>query len=138
MGTLRAASEKDIGQIVSLMKKGISEGMLVRRGKKEMEEDIKEGGCFVYEENKRIIGMVFLSVYSKKIAELRSLFVEKRHRGNDIGSLLVKKAVNKARKMKIKELMSITKARNEAWFKRLGFKDELHNFRIALFKRLSK
>jgi amino-acid N-acetyltransferase len=138
MGPLRTASKKDIAQIMALMKEGVREGMLVKRGKKEIAQDIGEGDCFVYEEKGKIIGMVFLSIYSERIAELRSLFVERGHRGNDIGSLLVKQAVKRAKQRKIKELMSITKARNEAWFNRLGFRGELHNLRIALFKRLAK
>jgi len=127
--------ERHLTSVLALMKKGERQGWLVHRDVDELREDINKGNCFLYEAGGRIVGMVFLSIYSKRLAEVRSLYVEPGHRANGAGSALVAKAVEKAKERGINEVLAIAKKDKESWFRNQGFTQELHGFRIPLFLR---
>ncbi len=82
---------------------------------------------------KKIIGCCALEIYSKRLAEIRSLAVEKSFQGNGIATELVKSCLKLAQKNKIYEVLSITG--EPRLFERAGFKT-FNKERFALLKIL--
>lgn len=90
---------------------------------------------FVAIENEDIVGCCALEVYSKRLAEIRSLAVTKGFQGKGIATKLVSACVEEARKQDIYELLAI--AGGEEFFSRFGF----HTFnkeKFALINILGK
>lgn len=75
---------------------------------------------FVCEDEGKVIACCALEVYSRRLAEIRSLVVEEKYRGQGIAKKLVALCVKKAKKQKIYEILSITGA--VKLFEKQGFK----------------
>ncbi|MDR3628583.1 MAG: GNAT family N-acetyltransferase [Ignavibacteriaceae bacterium] len=88
---------------------------------------------FVAIDDKKIIGCCALDIYSKRIAEVRSLAVDKKYHKHGIGTQLVKKCVSLAKEKDIKEIVVITSRPN--LFSSLGF-GTFQGEKLALFKKL--
>lgn len=88
---------------------------------------------FVAEINKKIVGCCALDIYSKRIAEIRSLAVLPDCQGKGIGTRLIELCLNRAKKKKIVEIMAITG--KEKLFKKFDF-NTFNNEKMALFKVL--
>lgn len=86
---------------------------------------------FVADCDGQVIGTVALEVYSKKLAEVRSLAVDPKWKGCRIGSALVESCVRRAKSRRITEVMAITSA--EKFFEKQGFSFALPNEKKALF-----
>jgi amino-acid N-acetyltransferase len=123
---LRHASARDIPKILRLIKKN-SETILPRTTA-ELRQLLPT--TWVVYVGTRLIGSVCLEVYSRKIAEVRSLVVAKRYRAKGIGAMLVNAAVEEAQRRKIHEVLAITSSRE--FFRKLNFGTCLHE-RYALF-----
>lgn len=81
------------------------------------------------------IGCVCLEIYSKRIAELRSLYVDPRFRGNGIGPSLIRSIQDLKTQKGIKELFTITNLEAIDTFDKCDFKPALPGEKIALFWR---
>lgn len=136
MLTIRDATKKDFLSVVKLIHHGVQEGMLLKRTKKELALLIKDEKVIIALNDDEIIGVVILDYYSKRLAELRSIYVYKEHRLNGVGRMLIDALKKKAKKLRVKELMTITKKEVKPYFEKFGFKEETHNFKIALFNKL--
>ncbi len=79
------------------------------------------------------VGCCALEVYSKRLAEIRSLAVHPEYQGKGIASALVAACLKEARKKKVYEVLSITSA--IAFFEKQGF-NTFHNEKFALIKVL--
>lgn len=88
---------------------------------------------FVAFDEEKMIGCCALDVYSKRIAEIRSLAVLPDYRGKGVGTKLVSLCLKRAKKKKILEIITITG--KEKLFRKLGF-DTFNKEKIALFKIL--
>ena len=66
-----------------------------------------------------IRGCVCLEVYSKKIAEIRSLVVDAEFRGKGLGQELVQAAVDEAQRRQIVEVLVVTSS--PQFFEKLNF-----------------
>ena len=86
---------------------------------------------FVAEADGTIVGFIALEIYSKKLAELRSLTVADEWQGRGIGTRLVETALHLARERNIFEVMTITST--EGLFRRCGFDFTLPGEKKALF-----
>jgi len=115
---IREAKPSDVEQIYELMKPYTISGDLLPRTKDDILDHIRN--FFVYEVDDKIVGCVSIKYYSKEMAELRSLVVDKNLQSKGIGSEIVKYAVNTLKTMGIKKIFVLTKA--ERFFKKLGFK----------------
>lgn len=111
-------------------------GALVGRYPKELSQgDVPPlRDFFVAEIDGRVVGCCALEVYSKKIAEIRSLAVEKDSQGKGVGARLVKACVAKAKKKKVRQVLAITGA--ASFFNAQGFKP-FNAEKYALFKVFS-
>lgn len=86
---IRVAERSDYRDIKQLIKQGVAEGTLQPRKKKEIKKSIKKRRTVVAVEEGNIIGTVSVEVYNRRIAEVRSLYVSREHRGNGTAHALV-------------------------------------------------
>ena len=92
---IRPAKIADVSGIRKLVSTYAKEKRLYPRSVTEIRSFIR--GFFVAENEGIIVGCVALEVYSKKIAEVRSLAVDHHWSGQDIGSRLVCACIKRAR-----------------------------------------
>ncbi|MBI2028925.1 GNAT family N-acetyltransferase [Candidatus Gottesmanbacteria bacterium] len=128
---IRKANINDLKAVYNLLQEGVKSGKVLNRSLKELSTVIKS--FYVFEENRKIVGCCSLEVYSKKIAEVRSLVVYSKYRNKGIGSLLIKKCLDEAKSKGIYQVLSVTDKSD--LFKRFGFKTEI-NKKQAMFLNL--
>lgn len=134
-GHILTARKRHLSLVLSLMEKGEAEGWLVHRDEMEIAEDVRRGNCFLYSKGGETEGTVFLSAYSKRLAEVRGLYVSRAYRENGAGIALLDAAICRAQELGINEVLTINKTEHEPWFREAGFTSELQGFRVALFLR---
>ncbi len=93
----------------------------------------KPSAFFVAEEGGEVVGCCAVDIYSKKIAEVRSLVVDPDFQGRGIALALVKKCVAKARSHGVREVLAITGA--VKLFEKLGF-GTFHQEKYAMLRML--
>ena len=86
---------------------------------------------FVAEKDDEIIACCALQVYSKRMAEIRSLVVDQRYWREGIATKLIKACLKKAKKLKVYEVLSVTGS--VLLFENQGFK-MFNNEKYALLK----
>lgn len=118
---IRKANNQDIKIIYSLLLEEVSNGKILKRSVKELKKVIKS--FFVYEISSKIVGCCSLEVYCQKLAEIRSLIVSCEYRNRGIGSALVKRCLDEAKRKKVYQVLSVTDKSN--FFERFGFKNEV-------------
>ncbi len=88
---------------------------------------------FVVVEKDKIVGCCALEVYSKRLAEIRSLAVAREFQGKGIATRLIERCLKLAKQKAVYEILSITGA--IALFEKKGFK-AFNKERFALLKVL--
>lgn len=124
---IRKATEQDIAAIQALISNN-PETLLPRTD--DEVRDLIPHFFIAVAENGEVVGCCCLEVYSKKIAEIRTVAVLTEHRHHGHGRQLVQAAVDKAREMDIHEIMVVTSS--PSFFEQLGFSLCL-NEKYALF-----
>jgi amino-acid N-acetyltransferase len=126
---VRPARPADALKIGDLIAPLAAAGTLLPRTAEELDELIPTS--FVAEMNGALVGFAALEIYSKKLAEIRSLAVLKGAQGLGLGSQLVGACVALARHRKILEVMAVTSS--EEFFLGCGFDFTLPGEKKALF-----
>jgi len=126
---IRPAHKDDVARIHAFIRPYVAAGRLLERTMEELDVLVADG--FVAEDNGRIIGFAALEVYSKKLAELRSLAVADGYRGHGLGRRLVECCIERAREKNVLEVMAITSS--EEFFRACGFDFTLPGEKKALF-----
>ncbi|NOX55204.1 MAG: GNAT family N-acetyltransferase [Planctomycetes bacterium] len=126
---IRPARPDDLPAVIELLRPYIEAGRLLPRAEDEAPELLENG--FVAETAGRIVGFAALDVYCQKLAEIRSLAVASEFQGSGIGRRLVEACVERARQLRVREVMAITSA--DGFFKSCGFDFALPGERKALF-----
>ena len=127
--TVRPANQGDIAGIIALIEPFVSEGKLLERTIDELAQLMPH--CFVAEAAGEIVGCSALEIYSKKLAELRSLCVHPSYQGQGVGQRLVDACLERAARERVLEVLAITSA--EQFFRRCGFDFTLPGEKKALF-----
>ncbi|MDX2074958.1 MAG: GNAT family N-acetyltransferase [bacterium] len=127
--TIRTGTPTDIHALVEFIKPFVEDGKLLPRTFDELDELMEH--FFIAEVAGEIVGCVALEIYSRKLAEIRSLAVSKHHQGLGIGRKLVEACLALAREKEILEVMSITSS--EDFFLACGFDFTLPGEKKALF-----
>ncbi len=127
---IRKAKVQDIPVIHGLISSATQKGKILKRSAKDIRKSVRH--FWVAEENGRVFACCAIEVYSKKLAEVRSLVVDPKRQGKGLASHLVEHCLGLARKKRIYEVLAITDREN--LFKRLGFSEQLHGQK-ALFMR---
>ncbi|MBI4406565.1 GNAT family N-acetyltransferase [Candidatus Micrarchaeota archaeon] len=125
---IRKAKKSDAEGVYNLIVLYSKQGRLLPVSKRSIE---KNRGSFFVAVDEKVIGCVCLCVYSKKLAEIRSLAVDPLFTGGGIGGKLVEACVREAKRKKVLEVLVITS--QEAFFKKKGFDYILPGERKALF-----
>jgi len=126
---IRRAVQADIPAIAELIKPYVEHGKLLHRTFDEFEELM--ANFFVAEFDGEIVGCAALEIYSRKLAEVRSLAVSEKMQGKGVGKMLVEACVEMAREKNILEVMAITSS--DGFFKSCGFDFTLPGEKKALF-----
>lgn len=127
---IRTAQADDLDRLSDFIKPFVDYGKLLPRTFDELEEWLPN--YFIAQDDKgAIVGCAALEVYSKKLAEIRSLAVSPDVRGLGIGKALVEACVQLARDKKIYEVMAVTSA--DTFFMSCGFDFTLPGEKKALF-----
>ncbi len=87
---------------------------------KLMQDDVPDlSSFFVAHVNETLVGCCALVIYSKRIAEIRSLSVAVEYQGMGVASQLIKQCMQKAQKLEIHEVFAVTGAKT--LFEKHGF-----------------
>lgn len=132
---VRNARKADVPALLSLTKGGAKEGSILPRTQAELLDLAGKGNLFMAEADGKVAGLVALECYSKRLAEIRTLYVSKEKRGKGAGRALLEKALQKSRKRGIGEVMVITRKGMAKWYAKGGFGKQTPNGKIALFKK---
>lgn len=126
---VRPAKLSDVDSVFALVNFYAKAGKLLKRPKRDVKKNIRS--FFVAVINNAVVGCVSLEVYSRKMAEMRSLAVKQGATRSGVGKALVAACIARARKRKILEVMVISS--EEHFFRKLGFNYTLPGERKALF-----
>ena len=126
---IRTAARDDIDAIIQFIEPFVEDGFLLERTVDEVDEWLPNYYLAVVEGE--IVGCAALEIYSRKLAEIRSLAVSPKMQGMGIGKMLVNACVELARQRNILEVMVITS--NEHFFKAVGFDYTMTGEKKALF-----
>jgi len=127
--TIRRATYEDIESMVMFIARFVESGKLLPRTFNELEDLL--GSFFLAEMDDQIVGTAALEIYSRKLAEIRSLAVDPIAQGKGVGRKLVAACVDKAREDEIYEIMAISSS--EQFFQSCGFDYTLPHERKAFF-----
>ncbi len=117
MISLRKAKLGDIAQMQKMVYGEIEEGIILPRSDDEVATNIRSYILAVKDNN--ILGYGALHIHSPRLGEIRSLIVDSKNRGKSIGTMLVKKALEEAKELGLKEVLVLTYLPN--FFEKLGF-----------------
>ncbi len=136
MVNIKIASQSDAKSVIRLIRHGVEEGALLPREAGELRSIIRKGNAVIAVDSGSPVGVGVLDFYSKRLSELRSLYVLPEYRKNGVGGRIIKKIFERASELGVRELMTITMRENKIWFMKRGFEEEAHGFKIALFREL--
>jgi len=108
---IRRAEKGDMAAIRGLIR--LFPGQLVQKNLPRV------SSFFVATTGDKIIGCCALQVYSKRLAEVRSLAVHPDYQEQRVAAKLVERCTERAREQGIKELFAVTS--RTSFFERLGF-----------------
>lgn len=126
---VRPLASTDVEELSRFIEPFVREGRLLPRTQDELDDLVPNG--FVAMADGRIVGVAALEVYSKKLAELRSLAVAPEYRRMGVGRALVQKCVERATQLNVLEVMAVTSS--EEFFRGCGFDFTLPGEKKALF-----
>jgi amino-acid N-acetyltransferase len=119
LNTLRNATIKEVVGILKLLRPLEQEGILVRRNRELLEQEIER--FVVLEHDHRIVGCAALYPFpDEAAAELAALAVEKQNRDRGYGEALLNHMIAVAKLQGIKKLFVLT-TRTAHWFIERGF-----------------
>ncbi len=107
----------DISNMQQLVLPQIEDGTILLRHDDEIATNIRS---YILAFDKTIlVGFTALHVHSSDLAEIRSLIVKENYRSKKIGTMLVKKAIEDAISLHVKQILALTYKQN--FFEQLGF-----------------
>lgn len=125
----RQALTGDLTAVEKFLTPFMNGSQLLPRTTAELELLLKHG--FIAEQAGQVVGFAAVEVYSRKMAEIQCLAVSQLHQRRGIGRVLVNQCVQRAKELKIVEVMAISSS--EDLFRACGFDYALPNQKRALF-----
>jgi len=110
---------KTIASMQELVYEDVVNGIILDRDENEMATTIRSYSCAFL--GNELVGFVALHIHTTMLAEIRSLVVKKKFRGQGIGSRLIKNAIDEAKKLEISEILVLTY--NSNLFKKFRFSE---------------
>ncbi|QDT44666.1 Amino-acid acetyltransferase [Gimesia alba] len=127
---IRSTKHEDISRLAEFIVPFVEQGKILPRTSEELDE-LVETGFVAVEEDLEIVGFASLEIYSRKLAEIRSLVVAEHRQGIGVGKKLVSACVDRARQRNILEVMVVTSS--DVFFQSCGFDFTLPGEKKALF-----
>jgi amino-acid N-acetyltransferase len=118
MVKLEKAKISDIPSMQKLVIKEVKEGIILQRTVDDVATNIRS--YIVAKDSNILIGYTALHIHSPRLAEIRSLIVDDRYRGQNIGKKIVKFALNEAREIGVQEEVLVLTYLPD-FFRKLGF-----------------
>ncbi|MDC0609367.1 amino-acid N-acetyltransferase [Vibrio sp.] len=116
---IRQADIDDIGGILELIRPLEEDGILVRRSREQLEQEIHK--FTIIDKDGLIIGCAALYPYpDERMAEMACVAIHGDYRDGNRGLLLLKHMKNQAKKLNIKQLFVLT-THSVHWFREQGF-----------------
>ncbi len=115
---IRKATIDDIKYTQELINFYAKKDQMLPRSLNELYENIRD--FFIYEEDGKILGCCALHIAWENLAEVKSLAVSEASQKKGIGAMLVKQALEDAKKLKVKKVFALTYV--PEFFEKLGFK----------------
>ena len=115
--TLRLANESEARSLHALISANLAEGHLLPRTLGELA--VHATRFVVATRGRRIVGCAELAALSPQVAEVRSLAVDRRERGQGVGTMIVDELRRRARREGFEKLCAFTHA--PAYFIQMGF-----------------
>ena len=119
---IRSATVHDVPRISEIINSHAELGKMLFKSYAQLYEDLRDFAVFEIDDGKdgvEIAGCVALTIIWADLAEVRSLAVDNRFRGQGIGTQLVQWSVEEARRLHIRRLMSLTY--EQRFFEKSGF-----------------
>jgi len=113
----RKAKLSDIPKMQKLVLPEVESGVILVRSEDEVATNIRSY-MLAYKEDE-LVGFNALHIHTSSLAEIRSLIVKEGLRGKKIGENLVLRAIEEAKELGLKRVLSLTY--KQAFFERLGF-----------------
>ena len=95
------AKLNDIPEMQALVLSEVKDGIILNRSEDEVATNIRS--YVLAKENDVIVGYTALHVHSKRVAEIRSLIVDEKYRGQHIGQRMVEFALKEAKDLGVEE-----------------------------------
>jgi amino-acid N-acetyltransferase len=108
MDDVRLASPADAQAIADLIAEHVRRAQVLPRSLEEIEATIQN--WMVSVKSGRIVACGSLLFYSPTVAEVRSLVVDDSHKGNGVGSALLRSLIDLAKQRNIPTLFALTRA----------------------------
>ena len=118
MITLTKAKVTDIPTMREMVVSEIKEGIILDRSEDEIATNIRS--YVLAKEGDKLLGYTALHVHSPRLAEIRSLIVDKEFRGQKIGQKLVEFALQEAKELGVAEDVLVL-TYTPGFFEKLGF-----------------
>src|SRR3954470_23068123 len=122
---LRHATIHDVPRIQQVINSHAELGKMLFKSLAQLYENLRDFAVYVADEGDpcaaagMVVGCIGVSIIWADLAEVRSLAVDDACRGRGIGRQLVEWAVDEARRLGIRRLMSLTY--EQRFFEKLGF-----------------
>src|SRR5262245_25441493 len=115
--SIRPATIHDVPRIQEIINSHAELGRMLFKSYAQLYEDLRDFA--VFEKRNKILGCCALTIIWADMAEVRSLAVDDEHRGQGIGRKLVEWAIDEARRLQIRRIMSLTY--EQTFFAKIGF-----------------
>jgi amino-acid N-acetyltransferase len=107
----------DIPAMQALVAKEVASGVILERSDDEIATNIRS--YVLARQEGYLVGYTALHVHSPRMAEIRSLVVDREFRGQSIGQQMVLFALEEARTLGVDEVLALTYVAD--FFRKLGF-----------------
>lgn len=115
---IKNASLEDVGQIHRLLTLYSDLGVLLPRPESDIYHSLRD--FYVIHTNGKVIACAALLIYTKELAEVRSLAVDPDYQKRNLGFRLVEKIESEAKALGLSKLMALTYV--VSFFEKLDFK----------------
>ena len=114
------AKLSDISAMQVLVASEVKEGIILNRSEDEVATNIRS--YVLAKDGERLVGYTALHIHSKRLAEIRSLIVDEKYRGQKIGQRMVEFTLEEAKALGVEEdVLVLTYL--PAFFEKLGFNE---------------
>ena len=115
---LSKAKLQDIPSMQSLVSEDVKSGVILNRTEDEIATNIRS--YVLAKDGNRLVGYTALHIHSQRVAEIRSLIVDKEYRGQNIGQDMVQFTIDEAKSLNVQEDVLVLTYLPE-FFKKLDF-----------------